>query len=589
MTPEARLRREDVALALAVFVAFAPTLVAGFLWDDNLWLADSALTQAADGWQGAWTRGAHFDYYPITSTAFWIAWRIFGNAAFGYHLLNLVLHAAGAIVLLRVLRRVGLPGAWFAAAVWAVHPVNVATVGWISELKSTLSFPLHALAALAWLTPPGAPALRLRLVATVFHAASLLAKASGVMLPVGLLLLALARGRSLRKETIALAPMFLISLAAGLVTMRFQSEGAIGRDAALAEPLPLRVAAAGRAVWFYLEKALFPTDLASVYARDEIAGGGSLLPIAALGLSLGALFVARRRIGLVPFVALAGYVVTLLPILGFVDVYYSRWSRVADHWQYAALPWVVCAVVAGCARLLARAPAWAPAAAGLACVGVLAVLSFERSKLYRDAGTFWEHVLSRDATSVLAHQELGVHLARSGDAEGARTHLEEAIRIDPGAVFAHANLGRIQERAGDYDAAARSYRTAADLEPKLADARANLGRALALRGDLEGAIVELRRASEVDPRYFEPQMNLALIYRQRGEADSAETCFERVVELVPNHVGAHLELARLRVAKGDLAGAEARLRELLRIAPEHEEAKAVLAAIEKELARRKTP
>jgi Tfp pilus assembly protein PilF len=299
-----------------------------------------------------------------------------------------------------------------------------------------------------------------------------------------------------------------------------------------------------------------------------------------------ALFALRRRAGLGWFAAWAGYVMTLLPILGLVDLYYARWSPVADHWQYAALPWVLCGIVAGFARVASSAPVAGVRVVGVAVIVAMVALSFQQSKLYRDPGTFWGHVLSRDASSVLAHNELGVHLARSGSVDEARSHFEQAVGLDPSDAFAHGNLGRMREAAGDWAAAAESYRTAAELQPKLATARANLGRALASMGDLDGAIVELRRASDAEPLFVEPHWNLALVFRQRGDLDSAEARFVRVIELAPEAADARLELARTLVARRDLAGAAVRLRELLSVVPEHAEARSVLAAIEQELGRR---
>ncbi len=580
--------RRDLLLAALAFAANLPALAGGFLWDDHLWLRDSTITPHADGWWRAWTHGAHFDWYPLTSDAFWILWRLFGEAPFGYHVASLALHALGAMILARVLAALAVPGAWWIAALWAAHPVNVATVAWIAELKNTLSFPLYAGAALLWIRSWDGDAGRRGALATALHGASLLAKSAGVGLPVALGLLAWARGRPLAREARRLAPMALLSTGAGIVTLRFQVEGAIGSAAGdVARPLAARIADAGAAVAFYAAKALAPVGLAIVYPRAEGGGAAAWASLALVAAGLAALFALRGRIGRAPFAAAASYVVLLAPILGFVDTYYRRWSDVADHWQYHALPWLLALVGAAAALAARRAalPARARTAVAGVALGACVVLAFAQARAYVSPRAFWEKVLAHDPGSALGHAELGVQLARAGDAAAAEEHLRRAIEADPADGFAPNNLGRVLEGQGRLEDAAEAYRTAATRAPALVSARGNLGRVLARLGRAEEAEGELRAAIAADPRYVEPRLNLAQLFLESGRPDSARAHLEEGVRVAPASPDARRMLAQFLVRGGDLAGAAVQMREVVALAPEDEESRAVLAALEQAMAK----
>lgn len=591
MRPGRPVPRGDLLLAGLAFAANLPALAGRFLWDDHLWLWDSTITPRADGWWRAWTQGAHFDWYPLTSDAFWVLWRLFGETPFGYHVVNLALHAAGAMVLARVLAALAVPGGWWIAALWAAHPVNVATVAWIAELKNTLSFPLYAGAALLWIRSWDGRAGRRGALATALHGASLLAKAAGVGLPIALGLLAWARGRPLAREARRLAPMALLSAGAALVTWRFQVEGAIGTAEGTARPFAARIADAAAAVAFYAGKAVAPVDLAIVYARPESAGAGAWASLAVVAAVLIALFALRGRIGRAPFAAAASYVVLLGPILGFVDTYYRRWSDVADHWQYHALPWILALAVAAAARAAGRAalPARGRTAVAGVAVGACVVLAFVQARAYVSPRAFWEKVLAHDPDSALGHAELGVELARTGEPAAAEEHLRRAAEADPADGFAPNNLGRVLESEGRLEDAALAYRTAAARAPALVSARANLGRVLARLGHAAEAEAELRAAVEADPRFTEPRLNLAQVFLQTGRADSARACLEEAVRIAPASPDARRMLAQLLVREGDLPAAAAQMREVVALAPQDEESRAVLSALEQAIAEGASP
>ena len=219
---------------------------AGFIWDDELLLTKLPLMRSSDGLQRIWLTREAPDYWPLTYSTFWIGRRIWGAHPGPYHVVNILLHAASAVVLWRVLKRLKIPGALLAALVFGVHPVTVASVAWISELKNVLSMLLYLLTILAYVRFEDEGNPRWSTAAVLLFAAALLAKTSAVMLPFVLLLLAWwRRGRIGRTDIRRTVPFFAVSLVLGLVTVWFQYGHLAGPEAARPEGLFSRVAAAG--------------------------------------------------------------------------------------------------------------------------------------------------------------------------------------------------------------------------------------------------------------------------------------------------------------------------------------------------------
>jgi protein O-mannosyl-transferase len=323
-------------LAGAVLLVYLPVLNAGFIWDDDKHLTENPCVVGPLGFAGIWTTAAA-TYYPLVLTTFWIEHALWGLAPLPYHLVNVLVHAACGVLLWRVLARLRVPGAWLGAALWALHPVQVESVAWVTELKNTQScffFLLAILFFLKWKDGWTDYALAL-----LFAAAAILSKSSTVMLPV---VLGLCRvwddGRWRWRDAIPLAPFFAISGLASAWTIweqKFHS-GAVGADWALT--VPQRLIVAGRVVWFYLGKLAWPHPLIFIYPRWQVDASQALAYLPALA-ALGALLFLWWRsdgLGRPVFFAAAYFAVSLFPVLGFFNVYYFRFSFVGDHLQYLA-------------------------------------------------------------------------------------------------------------------------------------------------------------------------------------------------------------------------------------------------------------
>ncbi|MDI1318806.1 MAG: hypothetical protein PSW75_01255, partial [bacterium] len=325
---------------LLILVAYLPALSGGLLWDDNGHITRTDLRS----WEGLfriWSEiGATQQYYPLLHSAFWLEHHLWGDATLGYHLLNVLLHATTACLFGRLLQRLAVPGAWLAALLFALHPVCVESVAWISEQKNTLSAVFYLAAALAYLRfDDGERTPRRYVLATGLFVLALLTKSVTATLPAALLVVGWwRRGRlDWRRDVRPLLPWFVLAGASGLFTAHFESAliGAQGADFNLG--VLQRCLLAGRVVWFYLGKLAWPADLIFIYPRwtiDTAVWWQWLFPLAGLALLGGLAWWSRQSRG--PLAAALLFGGTLFPVLGFVNVYPFVFSFVADHFQYLA-------------------------------------------------------------------------------------------------------------------------------------------------------------------------------------------------------------------------------------------------------------
>ncbi|MGO9528335.1 MAG: tetratricopeptide repeat protein [Verrucomicrobiia bacterium] len=543
-----------VAILAVTIVAYLPVMRGGFLFDDFYLITNNEMIDARDGLYRFWFTTEAPDYYPLTSSLWWFEWRWWGDNPMGYHLLNVIFHAANAVLVWMILRRLKIPGAWLAGLVFAIHPVNVATVAWISEQKNTLSMLLYALAIFLYLRFYEDGRWRWHALSLAAFLLALLSKSAVVMLPVVLLgCVWWLRHKVEWKDVVRSLPFFALSVAFGLVTIWFQHHRALG-GAFRTVGSGFRLAAAGGAVWFYLCKALVPYNLTLIYPKWEIDASlwTSYVPGALLLGSLLVFWWKRDTWGRPLVFALGYFVVSLFPVLGFFDQGFYSYSLVADHWQYYSIVGVIALVVASGQNICLRMGKRGPSIGSLASVVVLAILAvatLRRAAIYRSEETLWRDALAKNPDAAEAHYNIGVGLVREGKSEEGIEQWKQQLQAEPNNVEVRYNLGIVLAQAGRTQEAMEQWKQALRLKPDLAEAHFNLGVALAGLGRVKEAIGHWEQALRIRPDYAEAHYNLGVASEQTGDVRGAIQHYEQALRLRPDYGVASNSLARLQAAR----------------------------------------
>lgn len=532
------------ALILLTLLAFAPALRGGWIWDDDAYVTDNAELESAAGLGRIWfTPGATPQYYPLVFTSFWIERQLFGLHPFPFHLANILLHAGSAVLFWLLLKRLKVRGAWLGAALFAIHPLQVESVAWVTERKNILGGLFLFASTLAWVRarpPEGESSPRLWWTSFLLFAGALLSKTVTAALPVGLFLLGWwKRPREWRRDLVALVPFFALGAAFGLLTawMEVHHVGAQGAEWHLS--VLERCSLAARIFCFYLGKLLWPVGLAFSYRRwtPHTADLLLYLPIAAACALVP--WLLRGRAGRGPIVAMVWYAAALFPALGFLNVYPMRYSWVADHFQYFAAAGPLALLGAGLARLRPRA---LPAVA----IVLLAVLTFRQSRVYESAETLWTDTLRKNPDSVLGHNQLGLLLASAGKDEESLAHFEHALQLDPTErrtwVALAAALGRLKR----YPESIQASDHAIAIEPGDGNAWLNRGVAKVRIGQWQEAADDLAHGFSLGFETGRAHQYRAIALASLGRFAEACVEAERAVTLEPRDDDARRLLDRCR-------------------------------------------
>jgi len=582
-------------LVLAGLLVYWPALHGGWIWDDELEITHNPVLAAANGWWRIWLRPEGPDYYPLKTSLQWCEWHLWGGQVLYYHLVSLGLHLLAAFLFWRILARLAIPGAYWAALLFAIHPLCVESVAWISELKNVLSLPLLLLAMAAYLDFEDTGRGYGR--ALLWFLAAMLAKSSVVMFPAVLLLYAWwRRGRIDRRDLRASLPFFGISLILGIVTAVFQARRAIaGLDLHLGGPL-WRLGSAAMAVAFYFGKCVLPAFLMPIYPDWGSAPSGLHPAVCALliGVALALLWRRRGDFGRPALFGGGFFLLNLLPVLGLIPMSYFRLSRVADHLCYLPLLGIVALAASALSRRVS-----AGFMAGF-CL-VLALVSREQAKIYRNPTTFWGAAVARNPAAWLAQSSLGtalvgqgklpqaeVHfeaalrlkpdfaeaennwgsgLLQFGRLEEARSHFERAIRLKPDYAEAYNDLGDVEVQSGRLAEAIGAFEQAMRIKPDDAEAYSNRGLVFSTQGHQEAAIADFETALRLNPALAEAELDLGLAFARSGKQWEAITHYLRAIRLRPDFLAAHNNLGNALFLSGRPREAMAEYEAVLRLDP----------------------
>jgi tetratricopeptide (TPR) repeat protein len=575
-------------LFAALLLVYYPALHGGFLWDDNTYISANRTLLTRAGLRAIWLDpSATCQYYPLSFTFFWTIYHFFGLNPLGYHLVTLLLHGVAAVLFWQVLERLRVRGALLAAAIFALHPVNVMSVAWMTELKNTLSCSLALGAAWAYVrfadlgvyeresvenasskqTP-----WRWYILSLVLFQLAMLAKTAVSFLPASLLLVVWwQRPRITRRDLLSLIPMLGISVGMGAFTIYIERHAGGASGAEFTIGFLDRVLISGRSFWFYLGKLVWPNPLIFIYPRWKLDAGQWwqwLYPLATLA-ALSAAWIARRRIGKGLFVALMHFYISTSMLVLMVVLYMMRYSFVADHWQYFGSLSIIALIASGITRAMDRlGEPWAKAlemGVGIVLVLGLGALTWAQTAMYTDIETLWRTTIADNPECWMAHNNLGLLLIHQGRAQEAIAQYRAAFQVNPTYADAHSNLGNALNNEGRTEEAIAEFREALRINPNYADAYNNLGIALFQQGHFEDAIAQYRESLRINPGNAAAHNNLANALFEQGRVDEAIAQYGEALQINPDIAQAHYNLGQALFGRGRTEEAIAHYRESLRI------------------------
>jgi Flp pilus assembly protein TadD len=554
--------------------AFSPMLKGEFLWDDEFYVSANKVIQQSDGWREIWLNPMSTpQYYPVVFTSFWVEYHLWGLNPRGYLTVNLVLHIANSLLLWVLLEQLIGRGAFLAAMIFALHPMHVESVAMVAERKDVLATLFLLASAIAWLQFTVRSTWRSYTASLLLFAAAMLSKTAASPLPFAFLLLAWWREpQRVRRRAGQLVPFLAVATAASVMTL-WRERVDLTTDL-LTQGFTFwdRCGLAAYNVWFYVRKLAWPADLALIYAPGDPRAHPVLnaFGIAGILAVLAATWALRRRIGRGPLVACAAFLLTLAPILGFVDFAYLRHSFVADHFVY--VPSIL--LIALFAALVAqrtwspRHPGGEPATAPMAgrsplaarlrvvlphlqrggamvLVGVLAWATWHRCTAFASTEGIWLDTIAKNPRSWTAHANLGAILQKHGHLEEALSHYTAAIEAKPDYFEAYFNMGTLRLQQHRIMEAKSAFETAADLRPSDAGTQADLGHVYTLEGKYDEAERHVRAALRVRPNWPDAWVGLAFALERQGRRQEAAAAYQSALKIQPTHADARRRLQNL--------------------------------------------
>jgi tetratricopeptide (TPR) repeat protein len=579
--------RKSVMTGLLLFLtllAYVPAMQGGFIWDDDSYVTENQTLRSLEGLEKIWVQpNSTPQYYPLVFSSFWLEYKLWGLNPTGYHLVNILLHALSALLLYRLLVYLNVPGAWLAAAVFALHPVHVESVAWVAERKNVLSGFFYFSSAFCLfrffgLAGEGEKKSNLWWYAAglLLFACALLSKTVTSTLPAAMLLvLWWKRGSVKGRELAALAPFFALGLAMGLATAWLEKHhvGAMGSqwDLSLVESFLV----AGHALWFYLGKLVWPRELIFNYPRWQVDASiwWQYLYPAGVVLVVVILWLYRKRLGRGPLVGVLFFCGTLFPALGFLDVYPFRYSYVADHFQYLASVGLIVLLVGLISKAVSR---WDRRITSFLALPVLLLLGWQtwhQGYVYRDVKTLWSDTIKKNPLSWMAHNNLGAVLADEGRVGEALSHYSRALQLNASHPEIHNNLANILVKLGKFHEAETHYLRALQIEPEYVKAHNNLGNLLAAQGRLDEAIAHYSEALRLRPDYAEAHSNLGNVLASQGKFREAVDQYSEALRIKPDNAQTHYNLGNTLAIMGRLEEAIDQYTEALRLKPDYSAAR----------------
>lgn len=607
-----------VVICLAVYYPFFQNL---FIWDDDKYLTDNPYLNDLDGLKQIWfDLRAMPQYYPLVFTSFWIEHQIWALDPLGYHVDNVILHCLNSIILWRILTLLNIKGSWLVAALFAIHPVQVESVAWITERKNLLSGFFYFLSLYFFLRfynpTSGAKEDQKEKVSWALYAFSLFfficalwSKTVACTLPAAILLIYWWKQNRLGKTILlTMTPYFTVGLGFAFLTIWLEkfNVGAIGHEWDFS--FWDRFLIAGRALWFYIEKLVWPFPIIFTYPRwaiDDSIGWQYIYPLTFLSLIF-SLWALRKKIGRGPLTAILFFAGSLFPALGFFSVYPMKYSFVADHFQYLPCIGIFAIFTSAVNKVLGEKTSPASFILATGFLLFLGNLTWSQGPVYKDALSLWQDTIKKNPSAwmahnnlgkilmdhekveeatnhykasikakpdyFLAHYNLGIALTKMENLEEALTHYRTAIKINSGYFVAYNNLADTLVKRGELEEAISHYRTAIRMKPDFALAHYSLGIALTKKGKLAEAISHYKTAIKIKPDYFLAHNNLGNTLTKIGKREEAIVHYRAAIKSNPDYFLAHFNIANALAKSNELEEAITHFRIAIKIKPDEAQA-----------------
>ncbi|HEV8418170.1 MAG TPA: tetratricopeptide repeat protein [Candidatus Udaeobacter sp.] len=558
-------------------LAYQPAWHGGFLWDDDAYIINNELLTAPHGWQRIWfSLDSPSQYFPLTYSTFRVEHALWGLNTTGYHWVNLLLHVANALLVWAVLTRLRIPGAWLAAAIFALHPVQVESVAWITERKNVLMGFFFLLTLLAWSAFVDERTRRAWIfysLSLIFYALALSAKATACTLPAALFLILWLQQKPITmRRLLEIVPFVMLGVGIGLLAVWWERyhQGTNREVFTFLSPIE-RILVASRAVWFYLSKIFWPSNLTFIYPRWNISPSDVLnytWLIAGIGACV-VIYFLRRFLGRSVEVAAAFFVATLSPVLGFIMLFTFRYTFVADHYQYLACIGPIALASAGVVSLSHKFAEYRTViiSGALLIVASLGALTWRQAATYTDIETLWRTTLARNPECWMAHTNLGLVFLQKGKIDEGIAEYRAALQMQPDSWDAEYNLGTALLGKAQVDEAILHCERAVRMRPTDPDAQVSLGNALFQKGRIDEAIAHYQQAITVHPDHFLARYSLGHALLEKGELEGAIQVCRSALLLRPSDADCQTTLAIALEEKGNPAEAVQHYQKALELAP----------------------
>jgi len=575
------------AIVLAVFWVYSPAIHGDWLWDDDWYITTQPLLRDLNGlWKFWFAPGSWVEYYPVEETLLWIEWHLFGNDTLGYHVVTITLHALNALLVWRLLARLGLRKAWLGGFLFAVHPAAVDSVAWIAETKNTLSTLPCLLAMIAWIDFEDDRKPRDYAFALFYFTLALLCKIAVAPLPFVLVLYAWWKRRRIAGRDVAAAAPFLaiavilaaISIAAGEV---YAHQPGKTPDVLPSVDLAARIALAGQSLGVYFAHLVWPVGLLPNYPQWAIGAPSPLafIPCLVVAAVFVVLWLRRATWGAPALLALGAFVLFLAPFTGVAIVSYMAFTWVMDHYLYLAMIGPIGLVIAALDSIDDRMPAqWRIAVTGAATL-IAALLAFEArayAGAFTDEATLWGYTVDHNPGDWLAQDNLGKAQLLNNQPDDAVKSFSTALLLRPGRAQTHLNLGRAFVALNRLNDGLFQYDTALAIDPTDAEIYNQKGVAFIQSNRAAEAIAPLQRAVELRPHYAIGLENLGIALAVTGHLDEAVEKFRASLAANPNDAATHVNLGRALHQLGRTAEANDQFSQALQLDPNNAAAKAAL-------------